>query len=393
MRQFFGDLHIHIGKAGGKPVKITASRQLDLRRILFIDAERKGLDIIGIVDAGSPLVTAEIEEMIKDGELIPHSKGGFIASNGVMLITGCEIETAEGAHVVLYLPNLESLYNYQKYMQKRVTNLNLSTQKTTATLPELINLAILLEGFICPAHAFTPHKGIYGMLTGSIDKFLGKDAVQIKTIELGLSADTDMADMLKEAYRFTFLSNSDAHSSANVGREYNLFSMRELSFTELKLCIEGYDGRRIKANYGMDPRLGKYHRSFCLECGRIADSPPPVLKCTFCGSDSKLVKGVLDRVYEIRDYEEPHHPVGRAPYKYRVPLKELPGIGIKTIEKLLKVYRSEIEITETVPVEDIERVAGRKVAQSIQKMRNEELTILPGGGGYYGKIAPCNNDD
>lgn len=51
--KLYGDLHVHIGRAGGKPVKITASRALDLRTILFEDAPRKGLDIIGIVDAGS----------------------------------------------------------------------------------------------------------------------------------------------------------------------------------------------------------------------------------------------------------------------------------------------------------------------------------------------------
>ncbi len=29
-------------------------------------------------------------------------------------------------------------------------------------------------------------------------------------------------------------------------------------------------GRRVAANYGLDPRLGKYHRTFCLQCGNIA---------------------------------------------------------------------------------------------------------------------------
>lgn len=389
---YFGDLHIHIGRAQGKPVKITASRELDLRKIIFNDAKIKGLDIVGIVDAGSPLVLSEIEDMLKNGDLREHSRGGFIAKNGVMLVAGCEVETREGAHVVIYLPYLESLYRYQKYMEKKIKNLNLSTQKCTAGLAELLNLAFLLSGFLCPAHAFTPHKGIYGTVTDRLFNILGRDIKKIKALELGLSADTDMADMLEETHNFVFLSNSDAHSSANIGREYNLFSMQDLNFDELCMCLEEKEGRRIKANYGMDPRMGKYHRSFCPDCKKIADEPPPVLRCPLCGGDKNLVKGVWDRIHEIKDYDIPHHPVGRPPYRYRVPLKELPFIGQKTVEKLLRFYASEIEITEKADIEEIKKIAGEKTAEMIKRMREGKLNILPGGGGYYGKIAPDNND-
>jgi len=50
MRKIFADLHIHIGAgAEGKPVKITASRQLNFASILKEAEERKGLDMIGII--------------------------------------------------------------------------------------------------------------------------------------------------------------------------------------------------------------------------------------------------------------------------------------------------------------------------------------------------------
>ena len=63
MKYYYADLHIHIGCAQGKAVKITASRHLTLRKVLFEDAPRKGLDIVGMVDAGSPLVSAEIKSL------------------------------------------------------------------------------------------------------------------------------------------------------------------------------------------------------------------------------------------------------------------------------------------------------------------------------------------
>ncbi|MEN6350535.1 MAG: endonuclease Q family protein [Syntrophomonas sp.] len=389
MREVYGDLHIHIGKAGGRPVKITASRKLDLKSIIYRDAPGKGLDLVGVVDCASTLVSAEIEDMLESGELAEHPRGGFKAANGVLMIPACEVESREGIHLIIYLPNLRSIKGMQKFLRSRVKNMTLSTQKADASACEFINLSLLLEGIFCPAHAFTPHRGAYGVWTDSLARELGRDISQVKVLELGLSADADMADMIAETRNFTFLANSDAHSPANIGREYNLFRMGQLNFEELRYCIENKDGRRLIANYGMDPLLGKYHRSFCPQCSTIATEPAPVFSCPHCGG-TKMIMGVYDRITAIRDYEEPHHPVGRAPYFYRVPLKELPGVGPKTMEKLRTVFRNEIELVERAGINDIKQVAGDFLAGMIYQMRVARLEINPGGGGFYGSVKKNN---
>lgn len=390
MRRIYGDLHIHIGSAGGKPVKITASRKLDLNTILFVDAPRKGLEMVGVVDAGSPLVLAEIEAMLAEGRLKELPAGGLLADNGVVLIPGCEVETQEGVHLIIYLPSVEGLKKYGQYMKKRIKNLTLSTQKAQVSVSELLNLSVLLEGIFCPAHAFTPHKGIYGALTPRLSNILGRDAATIKALELGLSADTDMADLIAETRNFTFLSNSDAHSSPNIGREYNLFRMADNNFTELRYALENLHERRVMANYGMDPRMGKYHRSYCNHCDLIIEDSPPVKSCPSCG-DSRLVTGVLDRVMDIRDYDDSQHPIGRPPYHYRVPLKELPGLGPKSLNKLIAFFGDEIKIAEEASLDDIARVSNAEVAALIGRMRLGRLEIIPGGGGRYGKVQKYNN--
>lgn len=65
----YGDMHIHIGRAAGKAVKITASSQLQLKSIIYRDAPRKGLEMVGVVDAGTLPVAQELEEMLQTGEL------------------------------------------------------------------------------------------------------------------------------------------------------------------------------------------------------------------------------------------------------------------------------------------------------------------------------------
>ena len=59
MNPIYGDLHIHVGKAQGRWVKIPTSKNLTSENILEEAAQRKGLQLIGIVDVLSPWVDAD----------------------------------------------------------------------------------------------------------------------------------------------------------------------------------------------------------------------------------------------------------------------------------------------------------------------------------------------
>ena len=385
-RGHFADLHIHIGRAGGNPVKITAARSLILRSIIFEDAPRKGLDIVGVVDAGSPLVAKEIGDMLQAGDLRELDQGGFLASNGILLIIGSEVETREGVHVIAYLPGLQSLNKWQRFLAPRVRNMNLSTQKVDIAMADIISQCIRLDSIFCLAHAFTPHKGAYGIWTDRLFKELGPAIEDIKVIELGLSSDSSLADTVAETRRFSYLSNSDAHSAPNIAREYNRLDMAERNFTELKLALLNTQGRGITANYGLHPRMGKYHRSFCLSCNRIANEPAPVIRCPACGSE-RLVIGVYDRIVMIQDTPCSRHPLDRPPYFYRIPLQGLPGIGPVAYRRLLEAFANEIDVMEMVPIEDIRRTIGDRPAAAVQAMRSGSLVIQDGGGGHYGRVS------
>ncbi|GAJ23099.1 unnamed protein product, partial [marine sediment metagenome] len=133
-------------------------------------------------------------------------------------------------------------------------------------------------------------------------------------------ADTEIADHLKELAKYTFLTNSDAHSLPKIGREYNIIELEKANFKEILLALQRKEGRKIYANYGLDPKLGKYHRTFCEICNYTATSNPPVYQCEKCGSD-KIVKGVFDRIVEIGDYQQSVSPSHRPPYYHQVPLE------------------------------------------------------------------------
>ena len=75
--------------------------------------------------------------------------------------------------------------------------------------------------------------------------------------------------------------------------------------------------------------------------------------------------GVLDRIEIIKDKETTKSPSFRPPYIYQIPLTFMPGLGGKTIDKLLNNFETEMNILHKLSEDDIEAVVGKKVAKNI----------------------------
>ena len=385
------DLHVHIGRSNsGTPVKITASRDLTFANIARECKYRKGIDLVGIVDCASPEVIDDISQLINSGEMKPLKEGGLIYQDKVTIILGSEIETKEKSggysHQIAYFPYFEDIKEFSKALSLLVTNVSLSSQNCKISAQEAFQIINRIGGILIPAHAFTPHKSIYGNCVKRLREMFSKSTLKkIPAIELGLSADTEIADQLKELAQFTFLTNSDAHSLPKIGREYNIIELEKANFKEMLLALQRKDERKITANYGLDPKLGKYHRTFCEICNYTTTSNPPVYKCEKCGSD-KIVKGVFDRIVEIGDYQQSLPPTHRPSYFHQVPLEFVPGVGKKTLDKLFSYFGTEMNILHKASYQEISQVVGFEIAQDIILARKGLLKLSPGGGGRYGKV-------
>ena len=394
MQEMFADLHVHIGRSEkGKPIKITAARSLNFANIAKECAERKGIQIVGIIDCASPYVIEDIEEFLKTGEAYEIKDGGIIYKDKVCIILGSEIETAEindngktgSAHNLCYFPSLADIKAFSKEMSKYIKNITLSSQRACISAYELVDIVEKFNGVLIPAHAFTPHKSFYGNCTSRLERIFKEKFNKIFAIELGLSADTELADQISELETRTFITNSDAHSLPKIAREYNKILVEDISFKELLKALKNEDGRKILCNYGLDPKLGKYHRTFCDDCNTSIETKVPVSKCPKCGGDN-VTFGVFDRIELIKDKKESKSPSNRPPYIYQIPLQFIPGVGGKTIEKLLDTFNTEMNILHKLSVDDLEQVVGKKVAVSIDNARSGKMQVHSGGGGNYGKV-------
>lgn len=394
MYEIFADLHVHIGRAeNGKPIKITAAKSLNFANIAKECEERKGIQVVGIIDCASPYVIEDIEKFLRTGDAYELKDGGIIYKDKVCILLGSEIETSEvgrngkcgAAHNICFFPYLKDIKAFSKEMSKHIKNITLSSQRSDISGYELIDIVEKYNGILIPAHIFTPFKSYYGNCTDRLKNIFKEKYDKIFAVELGLSSDTFLADEISELENKTFVTNSDAHSLPKIAREYNKMQVEDISFKEIVKALKNEEGRKIISNYGLDPKLGKYHRTYCDDCQNTIETKEPITICPKCGS-SNVTFGVFDRIELIKDKEVTKSPKNRPPYIYQVPLGFIPGVGGKTIEKLLNNFETEMNILHKLSEDDIEAVVGTKVAKAIEKARTGNAKVQSGGGGNYGKI-------
>lgn len=398
MKEIFADLHVHIGRSeNGKPIKITAARSLNFANIAKECADRKGIQVVGIIDCASPYVIEDIENFLKTGEAYEIEDGGIIYKDKVCIILGSEIETSEindegktgSAHNLCYFPKLKDIKAFSEEMKTHIKNMRLSSQRANISAYDLIDIVKKYNGILVPAHVFTPHKSFYGNCTSRMKRIFKEKYDDICAVELGLSSDTFLADKISELETKTFLTNSDAHSLPKIAREYNKILVEDISYKEILKALKNEGGRKVLCNYGLDPKLGKYHRTFCENCGKPIEGKAPVFTCNEC-EGSNITMGVFDRIEVIKDKKDTISPKNRPPYIYQIPLTFIPGLGKKTIDKLLDNFETEMNILHKLSFDDIEGVVGSKTAKAIVDAKDGNVSIQAGGGGVYGKVS-CKN--
>jgi DNA helicase-2/ATP-dependent DNA helicase PcrA len=141
------------------------------------------------------------------------------------------------------------------------------------------------------------------------------------------------------------------------------------------------------------PEEGKYHLDGHRNCG-VRLTPDETMKngfiCPVCRR--KLTVGVMHRVQELADREVPK----KETFKSIIPLQEIVaecegrGVNTKGVQKkyfdLLGALGPEFGILLDVPLREIGRQGGEKIAEAISKMRGGDIYISPGFDGEYGKV-------
>ncbi|SIS62590.1 endonuclease Q family protein [Alicyclobacillus vulcanalis] len=384
MIEAYADFHVHTGLARGRPVKMAASHQLTVAASLDWARRVKGLHVVGLVDAVCDPVLDEIRELCRAGRLTSVPGGGLLYDDALLVVLGSEIEIRiserGAAHFGCWMPSIEAAADFQQWLKTVQANTGLSSQVAKVDPAALAEEVHARDGLFVVHHIFTPFKGLLGSAVDRVADALPASAVD--AVELGLSADADMADRLAELRALTFLSNSDAHSLRSIAREFNVLAVERLTFDEIRAALARSGGRGVRLHVGLYPPIGKYYRTRCRVCGEVVAGRP----CA-CGTDAHVVQGVWDRIQHIADSELPMHPPWRAPYRYVTPVSLVPGVGPRTYEKLIRTFGGEAQMLVDPPSEQaLAEVVGHALAARLERAFRGQLAISPGGAGRYGRL-------
>jgi uncharacterized protein (TIGR00375 family) len=303
-------------------------------------------------------------------------------------------------------PNIEAVSRFNVALEGKGANLR-SDGRPILGLSGKAILELLLsidERFmLIPAHAWTPWFSIFGSKSGydKLEDCFEELSPHIYALETGLSSDPTMNHRWSALDKYTFVSNSDAHSLEKLGREANVFEFNdesEINYDEVCRIIRDGDKNKFKFTIEFFPEEGKYHFDGHAPCA-VCLSPEQAKKenylCPKC--KKKLTVGVLNRVTTLADRVEQDISQEKfIPHKYIVPLSEvlsyLYDVGDKSkkvkneYDRLINKFKNEFNILLNAPVEEIEKASDSRLAQAINNMREGKVIVSPGYDGIFGKV-------
>lgn len=421
----YADLHIHSRYSRACSPQLTPEN-IDLW------CRVKGLGLVATGDFTHPRWLAELQEKLepvgnglyrlKPDLRIKDARFKEQALAEVYFIIGTELSciySHAGAirrvHHCVFVSSLEKAAAFNSRLAARGCKLaadgrpilGLSSQELLKIL-----LAVDEQGIMIPAHVWTPWFAVFGSKSGynSLAECFGDLTSHIYAIETGLSSDPPMNWRLSALDSVALVSNSDAHSLPNLGREATIFVGEELSYNNLVLALQAGNPQARVQNREQNLKLklggtveffpdeGRYHYDGHRDC-QVRLSPAESEKyrgqCPKCGRP--LTIGVLNRVSKLADRAAGFKPEGALPYLSLVELDKViaESLGVKgrqarAVEQeywsLLSKGGNELNILANLSLKELKNITLPPVVEAIRRLRQGEVQIEPGYDGEYGII-------
>ena len=408
--RYIADLHIH------SPYSRATSKSSNLAGLAAWSGV-KGIDVIGTGDFTHPGWFRELRENLQPAEpgffklKDPHIPQILesVPTSGAQcrFILTAEISSIykrQGSvrkiHNILFVPDFDSASRINRRLAS-IGNIE-SDGRPILGLDARDLLEIVLElapdGFLVPAHIWTPWFSLFGSRSGfdTVDDCFGDLSKYVFALETGLSSDPDMNRLISALDRFALISNSDCHSPGKLGREANIFDCG-FNFYDLRDALKNLAAGGLKGTIEFFPEEGKYHHDGHRKCG-INLNPQETLQvggiCPVCSKP--LTVGVMHRVMELADRELPYFPPNSPEFVSLIPLTEVlgeifsRGPATKTVMheygKLIRLFDSEFNLLLHVSVYEISQRYSPVLGEAVKRIRTGKVVRRSGFDGEFGVI-------
>lgn len=385
-------------------------------------ARRKGIQVVGAGDFTHAAWRAELRE-----KLIPAGDGLYTLRQELRQPAEVAGETCQPqfmmsgeisciykkhgrvrkVHNLILLPGIEEAERISRRLEA-IGNLH-SDGRPILGLDSRDLLEIALEScpetIFIPAHIWTPHFSLYGAYSGfdDIEECFGDLTGYVYALETGLSSDPPMNWRLSALDRFALVSNSDAHSPANLGREANLFATG-IAYSSILQALKNPTDGGFQGTLEFFPEEGKYHcdgHRACKICLTPAETRAAGGVCPVCGG--RITVGVLHRVETLADRPLGAMSPAAKHFERLAPLAEVIAASIgftaasgkvkARYDDLLRTLGPEFFILRDAALADLEIAAGACITEGIRRLRLGQVEWEPGFDGEYGKMHLMNQQE
>ncbi|MDR1777170.1 MAG: UvrD-helicase domain-containing protein [Desulfovibrio sp.] len=411
---FIADLHIHsrFSRATSKDITVRALAQ---------GARDKGIDVLGSGDFTHPEWRAELRSGLCPDETSGLYRLAEDDAPGPLFCLQAEISSIYKArgkvrkvHNLIFAPSLDDAERISARLA-RLGNLKADGRPILGLdCRDLLELTLEAapRAVLIPAHIWTPWFSLFGSKSGfdRLQDCFGDLSSHIFALETGLSSDPAMNRRVSALDGYALVSNSDAHSPANLGREANLFSGRP-SYDGIFEALRAAAARRppdpacaFLGTLEFCPEEGKYHLDGHRACNVVlTPQESEKLKniCPVCGKP--LTVGVLHRVLELADRDRapddlPLEPLARPVIPLAELISEILGVGPQSNrvqERRAHIVRDlgpELHVLSLIPEQDI-RTRWDTLGEAIARMRRGDIIRRGGYDGEYGSARVFSADD
>jgi len=406
---YIADLHVH------SPFSRATSPECDPTG-LFAWARIKGIQVVASGDFTHPGWLNRLKEALTPAEPglyrlrdenVPAPLPGTPAvSSGVRFVLSAEISciykrhgAVRKVHNLVYVPDFASAERLSMRLAG-IGNIE-SDGRPILGLDSRNLLEIVLgeapEGFLVPAHIWTPWFSLFGSKSGfdAVEECFGDLTPHVFALETGLSSDPDMNRMISALDRFALISNSDCHSPSRLGREANLFSTG-FDYFSLREAVRHNNRDTFRGTIEFFPEEGKYHldgHRACKVCLEPEETRRRGGRCPVCGRP--LTVGVLHRVLELADRERPAFTPEAPGFFSLVPLTEVLGeiLGVGPASKqvlqryvsLIGRFGSEFNLLLHCSREELAEESPL-LAEAVMRIREGSVIRHGGFDGEFGSI-------
>ena len=405
--RIIADFHLHSKYSRATSKNLNLSELAKWSRI-------KGVNLAATGDFTHPKYIEEIKsKLVSDGLGLFNLKSGnqdikFILSTEVACIYKHKGATRRLHHLIL-APDIQSVERINKKLTSLGCNITADGRPilglTSKQLLEVV-LEANSENVLVPAHVWTPWFAIFGSKSGydTVEDCFEDLSKYIFALETGLSSDPEMNWALSQLDKYTLISNSDAHSGPNIGREANVFELKEISYSSIIKAIKNKNPKDFLYTIEFFPEEGMYHIDGHRSC-KVSFMPEKTKKmkniCPVC--KKPLTVGVLHRVDNLKDRKFGYQPPGAIPFKKITPLPNLIsdyyGMGkqskkVQTLfYNIISQASNEFEVLLDTPLKGLKKIMPAGLAAGIIKVREQKVNLEPGFDGVYGKVHVFSVED